>query len=51
MTGEDARLKGMELGTVDFVTKPIDPHALQIRIRNFMRYVELHRRLQATATA
>ena len=47
MTGEDARLKGMELGAVDFVTKPIDPDALKIRVRNFMRYVELHRRLQA----
>jgi hypothetical protein len=47
MTGEDARLKGMELGAVDFVTKPIDPDALKIRVRNFMRYVELHRQLQA----
>jgi two-component system, sensor histidine kinase and response regulator len=47
MTGEDARLKGMELGAVDFVTKPIDPDALKIRVRNFMRYIELHRQLQA----
>lgn len=47
MTGEDARLKGMELGAVDFVTKPIDPDALKIRVRNFMRYVELHCQLQA----
>ena len=47
MTGEDARLKGMELGAVDFVTKPIDPGSLKVRVRNFMRYVELHRQLQA----
>ncbi|MDP1525323.1 MAG: response regulator [Rhodocyclaceae bacterium] len=47
MTGEDARLKGMELGAVDFVTKPIDPDSLRIRVKNFMRYVELHRQLQA----
>ena len=47
MTGEDARLKGMELGAVDFVTKPIDPDALKVRVKNFMRYVELHRELQA----
>ena len=47
MTGEDARLKGMELGAVDFVTKPIDPDGLRVRVRNFMRYVELHRQLQA----
>jgi PleD family two-component response regulator len=47
MTGEDARLKGMELGAVDFVTKPIDPEALKVRVKNFMRYIELHRQLQA----
>jgi len=47
MTGEDARLKGMELGAVDFVTKPIDPGALKVRVKNFMRYVELHQQLQA----
>ena len=47
MTGEEDRLKGMELGAVDFVTKPIDPVALKLRVKNFMRYVELHRQLQA----
>lgn len=47
MTGDDARLKGMELGAVDFVTKPVNPDGLRIRVRNFMRYVELHRRQQA----
>ncbi len=47
LTGEDARLKGMELGAVDFVTKPIDPDSLKVRVKNFMRYVELHRQLQA----
>lgn len=47
MNTEDARLKGMELGAVDFVTKPIDPGMLQHRVRNFIRYVELHKQLQA----
>jgi CheY-like chemotaxis protein len=47
MTGEDARLKGLELGAVDFVTKPIDPDLLKPRVRNFMRYVRLHKQLQA----
>ncbi len=47
MTGEDARLKGLELGAVDFVSKPIDPNVLKPRVRNFMRYVELHKQLQA----
>ena len=47
MTDDAARLKGMELGAVDFVTKPIDPPALTMRVKNFMRYIELHRQLQA----
>jgi two-component system sensor histidine kinase/response regulator len=47
LTDEASRLKGMELGAVDFVTKPIDPAALTVRVRNFMRYVELHQQLQA----
>jgi hypothetical protein len=47
MTDEDARLKGMELGAVDFVTKPIDPSGLKVRVKNFMRYIELHRQLQS----
>jgi len=47
MTGEDARMKGLELGAVDFVTKPIDPEVLVPRVRNFMRYVALHKQLQA----
>ncbi|MDO8926961.1 MAG: hybrid sensor histidine kinase/response regulator [Sideroxyarcus sp.] len=47
MTGEDERHKGMQLGAVDFVTKPIDPDALKLRIHNFMRYVGLQKQLQA----
>ena len=47
MTDNGTRLKGMELGAVDFVTKPIDPAVLIPRVRNFMRYVELHRHLQS----
>jgi len=47
MTGDDERLKGFESGAVDFVTKPINPDVLRLRVRNFMRYVELHRQLQA----
>lgn len=47
MTGEEARHKGLELGAVDFVTKPIDPDVLKPRVRNFLRYVELNKQLQA----
>lgn len=46
LTGADDRVKGLELGAVDFVTKPIDPVQLKLRVDNFMRYVELRRQLQ-----
>ena len=48
MTGEEARHIGLELGAVDFISKPIDPYILKTRVLNFMRYVELHRQLQAS---
>ena len=47
VTDDAARLKGLELGAVDFVTKPIQPDTLRVRVRNFMRYINLHRHLQA----
>lgn len=47
MNTDDARMKGLELGAVDFVTKPIDPEVLKPRVRNFLRYVELHKQLQS----
>jgi hypothetical protein len=47
ITDEETRLKGLGLGAIDFVTKPIDPNVLKPRVRNFMRYVELHKQLQA----
>ena len=47
LTGTDARLKGMDLGAVDFITKPIDPALLKPRVRNFMRYVQLRKDMQA----
>lgn len=47
LTTQDAHLQGLELGAVDFVTKPIDPDLLKPRVRNFMRYVALRKQLQA----
>lgn len=47
MAGDDARLQGLELGAVDFITKPIDPNILKPRVRNFMRYVALRKQAQA----
>jgi two-component system, sensor histidine kinase and response regulator len=45
-TGEDERHKCLELGAVDFVSKPVDPDMIRLRVQNFMRYVELHKDLQ-----
>jgi CheY-like chemotaxis protein len=47
MTSMDARMKGMDLGAVDFITKPVDPELLIPRVRNFMRYVEMRKDLQS----
>lgn len=44
---EKAQRRAMALGAVDFITKPVEPDALRIRVRNFMRYVDLRRQLQA----
>jgi len=47
METDEAHLKGLELGAVDFITKPINPDFLVPRMRNFLRYVELQKQLQA----
>lgn len=44
---EAARLKGMELGAVDFVHKSTNPRDLRQRVRNFLRFVEMRKHLQA----
>lgn len=48
LTSPEERTKGMELGAVDYVTKPVDPATLKLRVRNFMRYVNVQRQLQAS---
>ncbi len=47
MTSADARLKGLDLGAVDFITKPVDPETLKPRVKNFMRYVQMRKNLQS----
>lgn len=47
MTSADARLKGLDLGAVDYITKPIDPEVLKPRVRNFIRYVQMRKNLQS----
>lgn len=46
-TSSEARLKGMELGAVDFVPKTTPPRELRQRVRNFLRFVELRKQLQS----
>ena len=38
---------GLELGAVNFVTKPIEPELLQLRVRNQLRHVEQRYQLEA----
>jgi two-component system sensor histidine kinase/response regulator len=47
LTDEAARVKGMELGAVDFVSKHTDPKTLRARVRNFIQFVDVRRKLQA----
>ncbi|QKE62795.1 response regulator [Aquipseudomonas campi] len=47
MTEPEARQRGLELGAVDFVSKPIDPHLLRLRVSNLLRHVERHCQVQA----
>ena len=47
LADDAARLKGLSLCAVDFVTKPVNPDELKMRVRNFMRYIDLRRQLQA----
>ena len=46
LSDDRSRLKGFDLGAVDFVSKPIDPDLLQVRVKNFVRYVQLHKQRQ-----
>lgn len=48
LTTEEGRAKGLELGAVDYVTKPVDAETLTLRVKNFMRYVNVQRQLQAS---
>ncbi len=46
MTDEASRRKGLALGAIDYVAKPIDPELLQLRVNNLMQYVEHRRQMQ-----
>lgn len=46
LTDDQSRRQGYDLGAVDFVSKPLDPDILRIRVGNFMRYIEMHKQRQ-----
>lgn len=46
LSDDEARVKGLELGAVDFVSKTSDPKALRARVRNFIQFVDMRRKLQ-----
>lgn len=46
-TDDESQRIGMELGAVDFVSKTTDPKALRARVRNFIKFIDLRRQLQA----
>ncbi len=47
LSDDASQKRGLDLGAVDFVSKPVDPAILQLRVDNFMRYVSLHLQRQA----
>lgn len=42
-----AQIRALELGAINFVSKPIDPDLLRLRVVNLLRHVEQHKTLQA----
>jgi DNA-binding response OmpR family regulator len=46
VTDETSRQTGLKLGAIDYVSKPIDPELLKLRVSNLMHYVEHRKQLQ-----
>jgi CheY-like chemotaxis protein len=47
MNDPQALQRGLELGAVDFVHKPMDMRLLKLRVGNLLRHVERHQQVQA----
>ena len=47
LTDDAARQKGLVLGAIDYVTKPIDPDLMTLRVNNLLQFVEHRKQMQA----
>jgi CheY-like chemotaxis protein len=47
LNDDASQKRGLGLGAVDFVSKPVDPDILHLRVDNFMRYLAMHAQRQA----
>ncbi len=43
-TGADAKLRALKLGATDFLSKPVDPSELVLRVRNTLAFQQYHQR-------
>lgn len=46
MTDDASRQKGLALGAIDYVAKPIDPDLLRLRVNNLLQYVAHRKQMQ-----
>jgi signal transduction histidine kinase len=51
MTQEEDEIKGLELGAIDYITKPISPHIVRARVKNHLELKRYRDLLETLSTA
>lgn len=51
MIGEEEEIKGLELGAIDYITKPISPHIVRARVKNHLELKRYRDLLETLASA
>ncbi|WP_026840753.1 hybrid sensor histidine kinase/response regulator [Citrifermentans bremense] len=51
MIGEEEEIKGLELGAIDYLTKPISPHIVRARVKNHLELKRYRDLLETLASA